>query len=284
MTDAETRGLDDRREYYDKWTMTDKPHILDALAEFQPEESQSDEAMSVAYQFTCACSLLQRFEVRAKPLKLFSHQERNSFFQSEPSSSAAGIFFGANQDFTLVKTRRSFVELCALGVASTVQHDGAPENLDLADYKRYTAPLTMLGKTWFMADWVRAALAEALFKRGHDHLGREVWCLVTADRRRVARELIDVAFARLAKFLQGHPKQAKLSVHALPNVMAKMERAAVYGKDYTEVSLATTIRLVEWVCEESLDEVDERMAIDALSLAQTFYSKEQILEAAEKKK
>ena len=100
----------------------------------------------------------------------------------------------------------------------------------------------------------------------------------------MARELIDVAFARLAKFLQGHPKQAKLSVHAMPNVMAKMERAAVYGKDYTEVSLATTIRLVEWVCEESLDEVDERMAIDALSLAQTFYSKEQILEAAEKKK
>ena len=97
-----------------------------------------------------------------KPLKLFSSQESNLFFQgdeeSRGQSSISGLFSAPHNNL-VTNYRAKFLELAADSIAAAslylVPEEEGGARLETGQYKARQSHLSLLGKMWFMSDKVK---------------------------------------------------------------------------------------------------------------------------------
>ncbi len=131
--------------YYDEHASFEqhRRHLLDHVSDPRLRRFDS-ESMALHYQFAICCCLILRFELDLRPLRLFSHQETNHFFQDGgggEGGGGGGGRFGLNLGMLSVmkvgsakKYRYQLIRGATTGAVACIHYTG-PGKVDTDEYK-----------------------------------------------------------------------------------------------------------------------------------------------------
>ena len=277
----DTDGLDDDLDkigdFYDDLSLTSRPHLLDHL---KSSPSLSSDALALQYQFTLVGSLIWDFEMDSKPLKLFSNQEANLFFQSERSSPSSGLghIFAMPHNNLVRNYRKRFLEEASECIVRQCLHfepteDGHGElNTDL--YKDKLTQVSLLGKMWYLSDRLLEYQILSLYKEGHDTLGEEMMVSVS-DTKSMGIKLLHVAILRITKFVYESKDHNKKVAVIKPELMSRFSQLQSEAADLPETRIGATKDFLVFLCSLGLDDNTMQSAYECLSLVQTFIKSEE---------
>ena len=283
VIDTDTGTQEEKEEvkkYYDNFCLASKPNLMDMLCHgsIQQQARAANELISFQYQFAVVTWIIHAFRMRfeTRPLKLFSHQESNSFFQTESSSSMPSLtLISLSRGHDIQQHRKKFLRNCALYVVQTIHsspdQDGTVK-LDTDEYSLWTLHLNMLGKMWFMSDELKESLVFALYKAGFDRMGQETLAAL-ADKRKIGSELLSIAIMRVTKIFYESPdhlKRVATVKSSMLDCMASMQSQAI---ELSEIKVEDTKDFLFFLCMLKLEDDEQQVIYDFLSLVQTFMTK-----------
>lgn len=255
-------------DYYDDISFTRQSHLLDHVFHGQADQTSSEQ-MSLRYQFVLTTCLILRFDLKIKPLSLFSYQEANSFFQgcSESPSNISLLGFTHNQ---MVKgERKKFLAKVCSQVVHCISHV-SPDKLDTEEFSKWQPRLAMLEKMWFL-DQVKSTLIVSLFKEGFDGLGQDLLAGVSKERREaIGMELVKVSMLRLTKFIYESDDHSKKLVMVKQSLLSQLSQMQGEAMELPEVGIQDTKSLLVTLTSMHFDDETMQMVYELLSLVQLY--------------
>lgn len=268
-------------KFYDDLSSKVKPHLLDHL---RTVPHGAGDLLALQYQFALVARLIWSYNIDVKPLKLFSNQESNLFFQSEgstastSSSSLSGLFTMTHNNL-VTNYRTRFLDTAAEYVVGDSLYlvpddDGGPGQLETGQYKEKQSHLSLLGKMWYLSDKVKEVQIIALYKEGYDSLGEEVLGAVS-DRGSVGTRLLHVAILRLTKYVYESEDHASKLAVIKPELMSRFCQLQDEARELkVDPGLKACKEFFVFLCGIGLDDESMQINYECLSLVQIFMKQE----------
>ena len=280
--------VDPGSKFYDDLSSKVRPHLLDHLGTVPT--GTLGELLILQYQFALIAGLIWSYKIDVKPLKLFTNQESNMFFQgggdqhspssaSASSSSSISGFFTMTHNNLVTNYRAKFLELAEEEVVRDclylVPDDcGGTGRLEMAAYKERQSHLSLLGKMWYLSDKLKEYQVIALYKEGYDSLGEEVLSGVS-DAAGVGIRLMHVAILRLTKHIYESEDHARKLAVIKPHLMTRFCQLQEEARELrVDSSLKRCKDLLVFLGGAGLDDDSAQIVFECLSLVQLFMKQE----------